>query len=136
MQRLDFKKASKELKADKNSKHKKNKLLPDCLQKIALAVVCIYLTTTTMGCASFYINGAKVYDPDPKENKKIYAAAGTEGTDASIGENNPWYKDWRYLVSIGVVIFGAAVIGGFAIYNHNKKDADPPPPAPPAPQPD
>ena len=109
----------------KDNKLKKRKLLPDYLRKIATAVAIVYLTTTTMGCASFYVNGAKVYDPDIKQNQKIYAASGTEGTDANIGENVPWYKTKLGIIGISAVliIFGGFL--GYAIYDNNHDDPAP-----------
>jgi len=105
-------------------------MLPGYLRKGAVAVTGIYLCTTTLGCAPFYVNGAKVYDPDPKENKKIYAAADNTGTDGSIGEKVSWYKTTWGIVGITAAVILIGTVAGFAIYNSNKKDADPPPQAP------
>ena len=106
-------------------------------KNIAQAVAVIYFITA-VGCASFNINGVKVYDPDLKQNQKIYANnSENTGTDATIEKNRPWYEkiNW-YVVGGTVLLIGVAAIIGFAIYNHNKKDADPPPTAPaPAPPP-
>ena len=136
MPRPDLKKASKpqSLKASKDASPKKYKdikditsQLPSCLRKGAVAVTGIYLCTTTLGCAPFYFNGAKLYDPDPKENKKIYASADNTGTDGSIGEKVSWYKTTWGIIGITAAVILVGTVAGFAIYNHNKKDADPPP---------
>ena len=101
-------------------------------KNIAQAVAVVYFITT-VGCASLNINGVKVYDPDPKQNQKIYAKnSGNTGTDATIENNKAWYENvnW-YAVGGTVLLIGVAAVIGFAIYNHNKKDADPPATLPP-----
>jgi hypothetical protein len=100
--------------------------LPGYLRKGAVAVTGIYLCTTTMGCASFYVNGAKVYDPDPKANSKIWAAADNTGTDANSGDPVSWYKTkWGIIgITAALIIIGGGA--GYAIYKHNHDDGPPP----------
>jgi hypothetical protein len=112
-------------------------MLPGFLRKGAVAISGIYLCTTTLGCAPVFVNNAKIYDPDPKANKKIWAAADNVKTDANTGEQVAWYKTPLGIIGIAATVIIIGTVAGFAIYNHNKKDADapahtpdPPPPPP------
>jgi len=83
--------------------------LPGFLRKVAVILTAIYLCTTIMGCAPFYVNGAKIYDPDSKQNTVIYAAAGNTSTDANTGEEVAWYKTTSGI--IGITVAAVIIIG-------------------------
>jgi hypothetical protein len=86
------------------------------------------------------VNGAKVYDPADLKNHKVYASNGAVVTDAGSKEKVSWYKTKWGIIGIAATFLVVGTVAGFAIYNHNKKDADipagdgyTPPPTPPGP---